>query len=99
MIPAKRAMPGAAECPLSASAAASATLNGAARNIVPVVLGLPAMMSTVGAAQRRVTRSDAMDSNTVRGSTRRRQMCVPPHAVIAQTKPHPLAWNMGSVHR
>ena len=38
-------------------------------------------------------------SNTRAGSTFGRQMWRPPAAVMIQTNVHPLAWNIGSVHR
>ena len=56
-------------------------------------------ISTVGAAQSIVIRSASMPLEHVRGSTLRRQTCVPPTAVTIQTNVQPLAWNIGSVHR
>ena len=78
-----------------APAVKTRTLRGAARRSSAGALAIA--MSTVGAAHNMVPRSLAIVSNTVAGSTRRTQMCVPPTAVTIQTKVHPLAWNMGSV--
>ena len=57
------------------------------------------LMSTVGAAQSIVARSLERRSYTVGTSTLRAQTCVPPAAVTIHTNVHPLAWNIGSVHR
>ncbi len=56
-------------------------------------------ISTVGAAQSRVTLSWAIRGKMRAGSTLGRQMCVPPTAVTIQTKVQPLQWNIGSVHK
>ena len=56
-------------------------------------------MSTVGAAHRRVTRSTAMSGKATAGSTARRQIWRAPAAVIVHVNVHPLAWNIGSVHK
>src|SRR5215208_5886818 len=62
--------------------------------------GAPATpISTVGAAQKIDTCSDAIASNTLVGSTFRKQTCVAPTAVTVHTKVQPFAWNIGSVHR
>nr|ACR36010.1 unknown [Zea mays] len=57
------------------------------------------MLSTTGAPQRWSTPRRAMASYTSAASTRRRHTLVPPTAAIPHGKHHPLAWNMGSVHR
>src|SRR4026207_2136018 len=56
-------------------------------------------MSTVGAAQNMDPDSVSMTSSSLAGSIFRRQTCAAPTAVTAQTKVHPFAWNIGSVHR
>ncbi len=56
-------------------------------------------MSTVGAAHIIVAPSLSINSNTLTGSTFRRQTCAPPTAVTIQVNVQPLAWNIGSVHR
>src|SRR3989440_12682088 len=56
-------------------------------------------MSTVGAAHSQLTCSLRMSSNTRAGSTLGRHTCTPPTAVTIHTNVHPLAWNIGSVHR
>jgi hypothetical protein len=60
---------------------------------------LASAISTVGAADSQVTRSSRIRAKTSAGSTLRRHTCVPPAAVTVQVKVHPLAWNIGSVHR
>src|SRR5579875_666868 len=60
---------------------------------------LAMLISTVGAAQSIVAFSSRMVVKMARGSTLRRQRCVPPTAVTIQVNVHPLAWNIGSVHR
>src|SRR4249919_448056 len=54
---------------------------------------------TVGAPLKCVTPSDSNRSHTRPGSIARRHTCVPPTAVTAQVKHHPLQWNIGSVHK
>ena len=60
---------------------------------------LASEISTVGAADSQPTRSSRIKEKTSAGSTLRRHTCVPPTAVTVQGKVHPLAWNIGSVHR
>ena len=60
---------------------------------------LASAIRIVGAAHSQPTFSLRMRSKTRAGSTFGRQMCVPPTAVMIQTKVQPLAWNIGSVHR
>src|SRR5438034_4921336 len=57
------------------------------------------MVSTVGAALKWVIPSVRSSRQISAGSTERRQTWVPPAAVTAQVKHHPLQWNIGSVHR
>ena len=57
------------------------------------------MISTVGAAQRKVMRSPFTSEKICATSTLSKHTCVPPQAVTVQTKVQPLAWNIGSVHR
>src|SRR5688500_10172316 len=57
------------------------------------------MMSTVGAAQRRVTFSSAAVLNTVAPSNFGRHTCFAPAAVTVHVNVQPLAWNIGSVQR
>src|SRR5438874_11290585 len=54
---------------------------------------------TVGPAHSIVICSALISSKIPAGSTRRRQTCLPPTAVIIQTNVQPLQWNIGSVHR
>ena len=56
-------------------------------------------ISTVGAAQNIVMFSFLIRSKMSGGSTRRKQTCVIPRAVLIQVKVQPFAWNMGSVQR
>ena len=56
-------------------------------------------MSTVGAAHIMVTPSSRISPKACTGSTLRRHTWVPPTAVTIHTNVHPLAWNIGSVHR
>ena len=56
-------------------------------------------VSTVGAPHMLVTPCCSMSRYTSAGSTRRRQIWVPPTAVTAQVWHQPLQWNMGSVQR
>src|SRR5918993_3761521 len=60
---------------------------------------LASPISTVGAAHIHVTFSVAARRNTAAGSTFRRQTCFAPAAVTVHVNVHPLAWNIGSVHR
>ena len=53
----------------------------------------------MGAPQKCVTPWSAMASKIALGSTRRRQMLVPPTAAKVQGKHHPSQWNIGNVHR
>src|SRR6187397_3088779 len=57
------------------------------------------MISTVGAAQRRVTLSSAAILNTVGPSNFGRHTCFAPAAVTVHVNVQPLAWNIGSVHK
>ena len=75
--------------------------NAAWRTSAAVSAGALAMpISTVGAAQNIVMLSslDQLD-RSVPGSTRRRQTCVIPRAVLIHMKVQPLAWNIGKVQR
>src|SRR5271163_4207919 len=55
--------------------------------------------NTIGAAQKWSTPCSRMALNIPGALTLRRQTWVPPAAVTAQVKHHPLAWNIGSVQR
>src|SRR5438094_5845710 len=56
-------------------------------------------ISTVGAAHNIEIDSDSTSAKTATGSNFRRHTWAAPAAVTVHTNVHPLAWNIGSVHR
>ena len=86
---------------VAAAGGAPAVITRTPRGTSPRTAGeaFARVISTVGAAHSAVTDSSRIRPNARAGSTCRRQTCAPPTAVTTHTNVHPLAWNIGSVHR